>query len=280
MKKCGIIIVLVFVVQLAFTQQAITVEKSGEGTPLVFLPGFTSPGSVWNETIENLEGTYQRFTVSYAGFGGLAPIDFPWFEGVKQQLIAYIEKENLMNVTLIGHSMGGNLAIEVAVALPGRIRSLILLESLPCMLEVMMPNVPASSLQYESPYNDQLIAMSDEAFTEVARMMSQQMTNVPSKVAQLTEWAVTSDRKTYVYGYTDLMKLDLREKLSEIAVPTLVIASSSPVKKVVAANLEKQYHQLKNKEILLVDESKHFVMFDQPEWLYAEINKYLKQHAR
>ena len=245
MKKCGIIIVLVFVVQLAFTQQAITVEKSGEGTPLVFLPGFTSPGSVWNETIENLEGTYQRFTVSYAGFGGLAPIDFPWFEGVKQQLIG-----------------------------------LILLESLPCMLEVMMPNVPASSLQYESPYNDQLIAMSDEAFTEVARMMSQQMTNVPSKVAQLTEWAVTSDRKTYVYGYTDLMKLDLREKLSEIAVPTLVIASSSPVKEVVAANLEKQYHQLKNKEILLVDESKHFVMFDQPEWLYAEINKYLKQHAR
>ena len=76
------------------------------------------------------------------------------------------------------------------------------------------------------------------------------------------------------------MKLDLREKLNEIAVPTLVIASSSPVKEVVAANLEKQYHQLKNKEILLVDESKHFVMFDQPEWLYAEINKYLKQYAR
>ena len=114
MKKCGIIIVLVFVVQLAFTQQAITVEKSGEGTPLVFLPGFTSPGSVWNETIENLEGTYECFTVSYAGFGGLAPIGFPWFEGVKQQMIAYIEKENLMNVTLIGHSMGGNLAIDVA----------------------------------------------------------------------------------------------------------------------------------------------------------------------
>jgi pimeloyl-ACP methyl ester carboxylesterase len=65
------------------------------------------------------------------------------------------------------------------------------------------------------------------------------------------------------------MKLDLREKLNEIAVPTLVIASSSPVKEVVAANLENQYHQLKNKEILLVDESKHFVMFDQPAWLYA-----------
>lgn len=280
MKKFGVLIILMLTVQLALTQKAITVETCGEGATLLFLPGFTSPGSVWQETIENLDGPYKSLTVSYAGFNGLAPIDFPWYGAVKGQLIDYIRKENLSDVTIIGHSMGGNLAIEVAAALPEQIGGLILLESIPCMLEIMMPNVPASSLQYDSPYNNQILAMSDEDFKKMATMMSQNMTSEQSKVNQLTEWSVTADRKTYVYGYTDLLKLDLRDKLSEIEIPTLVIASSFPEKEVVISNLEKQYLNLKNKEILLVDDSKHFIMFDQPAWLYAQINLYLKNNAR
>jgi|SRR5690554_4088371 len=280
MKKYGIVITLVFVIQFTYAQQAIFVEKSGEGAALLFLPGFTSPGSVWDETIENLNGTYECYTISYAGFNGNAPISFPWYDAVKEQLIAYIKDEKLTDVIIIGHSMGGNLAIEVAAALPEQTRGLILLESIPCMLELMMPNVPAASLQYDSPYNNQLLALSDEDFRKMAIMMSENMTNEPSKVELLTSWSVTSDRKTYVYGYTDLLKLDLREKLSEIEIPTLVIASSFPEREVVTSNLEKQYLNLKQKEILLVDDSKHFIMFDQPEWLYAQINKYLKSNAR
>lgn len=147
MKKFGIVLTLVLVVQLAYSHQAIVVEKSGAGSVLLFLPGFTTPGTVWNETIENLDGNYESHIVSYA-------------------------------------------------------------------------------------------------------------------------------------GYTVLLKLDLREKLTDIEIPTLIIACSLPDKEVVAANLEKQFCNLKQKEILLVDESKHFIMFDQPEWLYTQLNKYLRSNAR
>ena len=280
MKKFGIVITLVLVVQLAYSQQAIIVEKSGAGTVLLFLPGFTTPGTVWNETIENLDGDYESHIVSYAGFNGLSPIEFPWYEAIKKELIAYIKKEKLSDVTLIGHSMGGNLAVDVAVALPGQIKGLILLESIPCMLEVMMPGVPASALQYDTPYNNQMLEMSEEDFIKMAQASAQNMTNDPSKAALIAEWTVHSDRKSYVYGYTDLLKLDLREKLIDIEIPTLIIACSLPDREVVSANLEKQFRNLKQKEILLVDDSKHFVMFDQPEWLYTQINKYLRSNVR
>jgi pimeloyl-ACP methyl ester carboxylesterase len=280
MKKTGLVITLLFLAQVAFTQKAITVIKSGEGNPIIFLPGFTAPGSVWDETIKNLNGSYESHIVSYAGFNGLESIVTPWYDAIKKQLVEYIKNEHLSNVTIIGHSMGGNLAIDIAAELPDQIIGLILVESIPCMRELMMPGVPASSLQYDSPYNNQILAMSDEDFKKMATKMSQYMTTVPSKAELLANWSIKADRKTYVYGYTDLLKLDLRDKLSNINVQTLILGASFPSKEIEKANLEKQYANLKNKEILTVEGSKHFIMFDQPEWLYTQVNKYLKQYAK
>ncbi len=280
MKKAGLIIALLFLARFAFTQPAISVVKTGKGNPVVFLPGFTAPGSVWDETIKHLDGSHTSYTISYAGFNGLESIGTPWYDAIKQQLTTYIKNEKLSNITIIGHSMGGNLAIDLAAELTGQVAGLILVESIPCMRELMMPGVPAASLQYNSPYNNKLLAMPDEDFKKMAAAMSQNMTNTPSKVEALTDWSVKSDRKTYVYGYTDLLKLDLRDKLSNIAVHTLILGASFPNKETVQSNYEKQYANLKNKEILMAEGSKHFIMFDQPEWMYTQVNKYLQQYAR
>ena len=60
--------------------------------------------------------------------------------------------------------MGGNLPVDIAAELPGRISKIVIVDALPCMLELMMPNVPAESIQYESPYNTQLLEMDEEQF--------------------------------------------------------------------------------------------------------------------
>lgn len=275
MKKTGIVITLLFLAQLTFSQSAIHVEKSGKGNPIIFLPGFTSPGSVWDETIKNINGTYESHLVSYAGFNGLEPIGTPWYDPIKKQLIEYIIQNQLSNLTLIGHSMGGSLAIDLASELQKKVAGLILVDAIPCMREVMMPNVPANSLQYDSPYNNQILNMSNEDFKNMATGMCQYMTNDQSKVERLIDWSINADRKTYVYGFTDLLKLDLRDKLSNITAKTLVIGTYIPNKQTVMSNYEKQYSNLKKKEFALVENSKHFIMFDQPIWLNNQINKYL-----
>lgn len=120
MKKTGLLVTLIFLTQFAFSQAAISVVKTGKGSPVIFLPGFTAPGSVWDETIKNLDLAHTRYVVSYAGFNGLEPIGTPWYDSIKTQLIAYIKKEKLSNVTLIGHSIGGDLTIDLAAELPVR----------------------------------------------------------------------------------------------------------------------------------------------------------------
>lgn len=276
MHKLAFTIFLLFFITIGYSQKAIHVTKTGTGNPVIFLPGFTSPGSVWDETIQNINTKHEYHVVSYAGFNGLASIGTPWYESIRNQLIEYIKQENLENITVIGHSMGGNLAVEIAAGLPDRVKSLMLVESIPCMRELMMPGVPASSLQYDSPYNNQVLNMPKDDFAQMASGMSQNMTFNQGKAKLLTDWTTQADRKTYVYGYTDLLKLDLRDQLSSIKARTIILGASFPDKNLLLTNYEKQYANLKEKKIVMADNSKHFIMFDQPIWFYNQVNDFIK----
>jgi len=279
MKKT-LLSITILCTQLAFTQTPIKVEKEGEGIPILFLPGFTTPGSIWNETIKNLNGSYETHTVSYAGFNGLESIGTPWYAPIKDRLIEYINEEKLTNLTVVGHSMGGNLATDLAAALGDKVTGLILVDALPCMRDLMMPGVSANSLQYDSPYNNQMLEMPDDAFKNTALMMARNMTNSEDKIELIASWSIEADRKTYVYGYTDLLKLDLRPSLQDIQIETLILGATFPSREMTQQTFEKQYANLKNKTIALADNSKHFIMFDQPEWLYSQINSYLSRNAQ
>jgi pimeloyl-ACP methyl ester carboxylesterase len=272
-------ILTALLILLAFQAQAqnpaIHVEKTGKGTPVIFLPGFITPGSVWTETVKNLKGKHEAHLVSYAGFNGLAPIAMPWYATIKNELVAYIKANKLTNIKLIGHSMGGNLAVDVAAEVGSALDRIIIVDALACMRDVMMPGVPAEALQYESPYNKQMLEMSADAFAQTANMMAEGMTSVPEKQMLLKSWILEADRTTYVYGYTDLLKLDLRPTLATIQVPVLILGAPFPTKEIVMPNYEKQYANLTNKTLEIAPGGRHFIMFDQPEWLYNQINAFL-----
>ena len=91
----------------------------------------------------------------------------------------------------------------------------------------------------------------------------------------LTQWSLEADRKTFVYGYTDLLKIDLRPYLHKIEATTLILAAALPFKEQVVTTMESQYQALKNKEIIVVDDSRHFIMFDRPDWFHKQVNSFI-----
>ncbi len=275
MKKTITTFLVLIITITAFSQQAIHTSKSGNGRVLILLPGFTSPASVWDQTIEGLNGNYEIHKISYAGFNGNEPIGKPWFKPIKNAIVEYIKKEKLENFVLIGHSMGGNLATDIATSFPDQTYKLILVESIPCMRELMMPGMPVSMIQYDTPYNKQMLEMNDSSFRAMAKGMAEFMTFNKEKAELITDWMVKADRETYVYGYTDLLKLDFRETLKEIKTETLILGAAFPDWNTIKANYEKQYSNLENKELLIIENSKHFIMFDQSEWLIEQINTFL-----
>ncbi len=278
MKRLTIVFTVWLMAQGAIAQHAaFQVTKRGAGNPILFLPGFASPGSVWDQTIANLKGKHEYHIISYAGFNGIAPIEMPWYETIKEELLDYVLEQKLSDITIIGHSMGGNLAVDLAAALPDKVTKLVLVDAIPCMRALMMPGVPASQIQYDNPYSKQMLAMPADTFRQTVSKMAAYMTFDKAKMDTLTHWMLEADRNTYVHGYTDLLKLDLRTVLDQVTAETLILGASYPDKEVVLANFKDQYANLGNKTIEMAPESRHFIMFDQPAWLYENINAFLSK---
>jgi pimeloyl-ACP methyl ester carboxylesterase len=172
--------------------------------------------------------------------------------------------------------MGGNLAVDLAAELGERVDKVVIVDALACMREVMMPGVRAEDLHYESPYNNQMLNMSEPDFLKTAGMMAQGMTTVTDKQDLIKSWILEADRKTYVHGYTDLLKLDVRPALAQIQVPVLILGAPFPNKETVLPVFQKQYANLSNKKLAIAPGGRHYIMFDQPEWMYDQINRFLK----
>jgi pimeloyl-ACP methyl ester carboxylesterase len=257
--------------------KAINVSVKGSGIPVLFLPGFACPGSVWDETVKNLAPGFQAHLVTYAGFNKVSPIPMPWYPALKEALKQYIINQHMKQVYIVGHSMGGSLATDLAIALPDRVTKILLVDAIPCMRELMMPGVPADKIEYDAPYNKQMLNMDSAAQRQYATMMANNMTNNKAGSDSIVQWMLKADRRTFVYGYVDLLKLDLRNELPKIKADVLILGASFPNKEVVQANYEKQYAQLINKEMVFASNSKHFIMYDQPDWFYTQTNRFLKK---
>lgn len=278
MKRFFCLTLVIILANISWAQSnAYQVKVMGKGSSIVFLPGFTCPGEVWDPTISNLEDEYETHQFTYAGFGGVPEIEFPWYATLVEEISTYIKEADLKNVVIIGHSMGGMLAIDIAAKLPNRIKKMVLVDALPNIREIMMPQVPVEQIVFDNPYNNQMLAASDSALGVTAGYMAMGMSNQTNRHQELIDYILNSDRKTYVYGYTELLRLDLKEKLKDLTTKTLILGADFPSREAVLPNFESQYANLKNKEIKIATNSKHFIMYDQSEWFHQEVNNFLAE---
>ena len=278
--KNVILLIISFVFSLSVyaksENQPIYVEVKGKGQPIILIPGFTVPGDIWNPLVKKLEKNYECHIVTLAGFAGKEPIDFPWLPKVNESLKNYILENDLQNATIIGHSLGGTIATWLAAQQDITLSKIILLDALPASGALMIPDFKPENLVYDNPYSDQQLAMDDEAFEQTATAMSKGMSLKESAQEKIKKWILESDRKTYVYGYTDYLKLDLREDLKNISIPVTIIAASEPYgKETVKQTYKSQYSNLKDYNLIVAENSAHFIMLDKPDWFLEQIQKIL-----
>jgi pimeloyl-ACP methyl ester carboxylesterase len=98
-------------------------EKTGDGPPLVLVHTIRTQLEYFRSLAPLLAKSYTVYAIDLPGHGyspidPLARFDEPYF---RQGVIGFIEKLNLTDVTLVGESIGGALALTVAAAIPQRI---------------------------------------------------------------------------------------------------------------------------------------------------------------
>ncbi|MFK7781172.1 alpha/beta fold hydrolase [Psychroserpens sp.] len=274
-------IILVTISIISFSLEAdnrvFDVDVIGKGAPVLLFPGFTCTGEVWDELVEEISKTNQCHIFTFAGFGNVPAVEKPWLSKIKQGLSLYIAENKLETATIIGHSLGGTLGMWLASEEGATYKKVIVVDALPSIGALMMPNFNSENIVYDNPYNQRIIDMDETNFEIMANQMASGMVLKKNKQQQIKDWIIMSDRETYVYGYTDLLKLDLRNTLAKVTVPVAILAATQPYGlDMVKKNYEDQYQHLKTYTINYAEASAHFVMFDQPEWLLKQIQKELE----
>ena len=274
----SIILVLLFVTSttLGAQQKTFNVEVKGHGDPILLFPGFTCTGEVWNDVVAELSKTKACHIFTFAGFGDVPAIEKPWLSQIKEGIQGYIVENKLEKATIIGHSLGGTLGLWLAIDKNATFNKIIVIDALPSTGALMVPNFDREAIVYDNPYNQRLLEMDAKSFEAMATQMAIGMSLNKEKQPLIKKWILKTDRETYVYGYTDLLKLDLRASIASISIPVTILAATEPYgEEAVKKTYKEQYKSLDGYAIKYAKKSAHFIMFDQPEWLLKVINEEL-----
>ena len=103
-------------------------EDDGAGIPVLFLHGMGLDARMWDDQVTALAGEARLIRPDLRGFGR-SPRDSSTAYSHVADLLALLDHLGLDQVVLVGLSMGGMIGLEVVLAAPDRVRSLVLLDS-------------------------------------------------------------------------------------------------------------------------------------------------------
>lgn len=258
------------------------VEIYGEGDPILFIPGALSGGETWNEIAAHFSTTHQTHILTMPGYAGVpAQNDAPYLVKWKEHILTYIDNQNIENVTLVGHSIGGVLSMWSAISQHPRIQSLVIVDAMPFFAATFNPEATTGfDKAGAKAYMDSFASLTNEQVLQNRKLVAHSMTKNESKIDLLITWGMQSDLKTEAYTVFEMMGTDLRKDLQSVEIPVLVIAAyeENPhfPKSVLTEIYKEQYKYLRNYRLEIAENSRHFVMFDQPEWLTNHIRGFLK----
>ena len=247
------------------------VKVSGRGRPLIFIPGIAVPGQVWQPTVDALGARCQCHVLTLAGFGGTTPTGTdPFLPRVRDELIAYIRDNHLDHPVIVGHSMGGLMALwiaETAPEIPGR---LVVVDALPDMAAIIYPDVPAAEIRQKIAENVAAVQKSSPAQLAARQhKMLASWVSSPTAAAELAAETARSDPRTVGRALGEMMSADLYPDLTRIACPTLVMISIADkvdhsTQEQVTQSFRQQYGPLNGVRFAVFALARHFIMLDDP----------------
>jgi len=256
--------------------KAFDVSKSGQGTKsIICRPDFACSGEVWNETKSKFENDYTCYTLTMAGFAGVEPQTNPSFKNWETSIINYIKENHIEKPIIIGHSLGGGMAMALASDYPDLIDKIVVVDALPCLSALMDPTFKAKEKTDCSSMINQITSATKEQFYQMQKMSIQRLVDDTSKEELIVGWGMKSDRKTFAEMYCDFSNTDLREKIKNVKCPTLILLEE--YFKNMEPAIEDQFKNLKKPKLQYANKGLHFVMYDDKEWYFNQLNTFVTQ---
>jgi len=260
------------------------VEVHGDGQPMLLIPGLSNSGDVWDDTVASYQDKYQMHVVTLPGFAGQPPMaeTVPYLSQVRDQLLAYIQGEKLNNPVIVGHSLGGFTALYMAVEQPDLFKKIVIVDAVPFIPALTMPGATEdNSKGMAAAVKSQMEGQSEELRSASLDQILATMISDPEHIQLAKKWGMDSDPASVNQAMFEMMTTDLRQKITTVKTPTLVMGSWIAYKDYgmsherLKASYGAQYNNMDNHTLVITDTGKHFIMWDDPDFYFAKMDAFL-----
>ncbi|MBW8303622.1 MAG: alpha/beta hydrolase [Brevundimonas sp.] len=266
-----------------FRSTRIVVETRGDGPDLILIPGLASTSAVWSRTAARLAERRRLHLVSVYGFGDLPAqgnADGAVMAGVAGEVRRYIAEAGLTRPAIIGHSMGGQVALRVAADAPGRIGRVMTVDASPFFPALISPGATVGDVEPIAQVAYQAVQfLGDQGLRERGRALGLELGGAADAVFGSMGWQ-GGDRRVLAQALYEVMTVDLRHRLPEIAAPVTVVYGWSPDEASPRSRADSlfrgAYASLPRPAVFeRIEGAEHMVMIDQPGRFLAAVERFL-----
>lgn len=263
------------------------VRVVGQGQPLLLLAGLGCSGAVWDATVARYSKNYQCHVVSLAGFAGNAPITGLPIASARQELLAYVQQQRLRKPIVVGHSLGGFLALALAAEAPAQFSQVVVLDALPFGAAAAQPQLTEAQVRQASPTPDalgqQFAALLPAQFAQVQRQLLVPAVADTGRLRQLLAERQQSDPTTLGRAMAEMLQTDLRPQLPRLTMPVLVLGCDATARLMKSAATATECRQLYATQyvgtphltLAMSPTARHFLQYDAPAWYFQQLDEVL-----
>ena len=251
------------------------VNTKGEGSALILMHGFGSSSYSFHYLVEPLSKKFRVYNLDLKGFGDSPkPKDYRYSVYDQAILVSKFIKDNsLKDVTLIGHSYGGGVALSLALMDQSNIKKMVLIDPaaykqyIPSLIRSIKTPIVGPAVFYLLPSSYEVKESYRYAFYDKQKIEQSTIDIMANNLKK------DNAKQVYIYAIDDLIPEDIDEvskRYGQIKIPTLLIWGEKDVV-IRKSKGYKLQNDLQNAQLKIIKNCGHIPHEERPK----EVLKYL-----
>jgi pimeloyl-ACP methyl ester carboxylesterase len=242
-------------------------ETQGSGEPLLFIHGLGSSARDWHLQVDHFSSSYRVISYDVRGHGASekppAPYSMQLFADDARALLEHLD---IKWAHIVGISMGGMIAFQMAVDHPSAVRSMVIVNA--------GPELKPRSMRERLQIWQRVLIVRFLGMRSMAKVVAPRLFPGPSHRAlrsQFIERWSANDKRAYLASMRAIVGWGVMEQLSKISAPTLFVAADHDYTPV---ELKGSYvSELPNARLEVIEDSRHATSLERPD----ELNRILEE---